>query len=394
MKKVVYLIDQPFDERNYERFGPRFWSMRGWEVEVWDMTPWAHPDVWRSFLAQGGKPHAISGYLAVTSKRQLAQRLATCGSIRYFIDLAGDNYYSIWAKMSLQHAGVSRIVCAVGTIPVPDRPPVSMLRKLGQVLAKGPRGAFKWLSSAAVQRLVVPRIATGVAVVSGEQSMAGVGNCAAVIRAHNFDYDRYLSLKQSSPPVAGDYAVFIDQDYCFHIEYVYQSIRPIVTPQRYFPAVRRGLELISAALGIGMRIAAHPRASYHQRNLDCFGEFPIEYGRTAELIRDCRFVVCHDSTAIQWAVLFEKPLIFVTTGELKQAYEGRSIAKVAAELGKSPVDLDRSDLQDVDWKAELSVDASRYGAYRRHYVKTSASPEQPLWDIVLDRLDENEAQIA
>ena len=283
MKKVVYLIDQPFDERNCERFGARFWSLRGWEVEVWDLTPWAHPDVWRSFLAQGGKPHAISGYLAVTSKRQLAQRLATCGSIRYFIDLAGDNYYSIWAKMSLQHAGVSRIVCAVGTIPVPDRPPVSMLRKLGQVLAKGPRGAFKWLSSAAVQRLVVPRIATGVAVVSGEQSMAGVGNCAAVIRAHNFDYDRYLSLKQSSRAVAGDYAVFIDQDYCFHIEYVYQSIRPIVTPQRYFPAVRTGLELISAALGIGMRIAAHPRANLSPAQPRLLRRVPDRirpYGRT------------------------------------------------------------------------------------------------------------------
>jgi hypothetical protein len=394
MKKVVYLIDQPFDERNYQRFGIGLWLQHGWAVEVWDLTPWAHPDVWRNFLEQGNQPRAFPGYRAVTSRRLLALHLGACGHVSYFIDLAGDSYRSIWAKISLQRAGVSRIVCAVGTIPVPDRVPVGALRKLAQVLAKGPKGAFKWLASAVMQRLVVPRIATGVAVVSGEQSMAGLGSCGTVIRAHNFDYDSYLSLRKSSRPAAADYAVFIDQDYCFHIEYIYQSIRPIVTPQSYFPAVRRGLELISAQLAVEVRIAAHPRATYEQRNLDCFGEFPLEYGRTAELIRDCQFVVCHDSTAIQFAVLFEKPMIFVTTAELNLAYEGRSIAKVAAEFGKSPIDLDRPDLRDVDWKRELSVDAARYAAYRNRYVKTHASPEQPLWDIVIKRIDVEEVQVA
>jgi len=51
MKKVVILIEQPLDERNYQRFGIQTWLERNWLVEVCDLTPWAHPRVWQSFIA-------------------------------------------------------------------------------------------------------------------------------------------------------------------------------------------------------------------------------------------------------------------------------------------------------------------------------------------------------
>ena len=113
----------------------------------------------------------------------------------------------------------------------------------------------------------------------------------------------------------------------------------------------------------------------------------MEYGRTAELIRDCEAVVCHDSTAVQFAVLLAKPVIFVTTDELMNTYEGRSIAKIAAELGKSPVNLDGTELQSVDWSKEMQVDAVKYAAYKAKYIKTAGSPEIPLWDIVINHIE-------
>ncbi len=35
-KRVVYLIEQPLDERNFQRFGIQAWIDRKWNVEVWD----------------------------------------------------------------------------------------------------------------------------------------------------------------------------------------------------------------------------------------------------------------------------------------------------------------------------------------------------------------------
>lgn len=106
------------------------------------------------------------------------------------------------------------------------------------------------------------------------------------------------------------------------------------------------------------------------------------------MIKACRAIVCHDSTAIQYAVLFGKPAIFVTTDELSRAYEGRSIEQAAAELGKKPINLDRVDPRAVDWRDELTIDFDKYASYRNKYVKTEGSPELPLWSIVIDQVEQ------
>jgi hypothetical protein len=259
---------------------------------------------------------------------------------------------------------------------------------LRELIAKGPRGGWKWLSSAFLTKVVARRIPTDLAVISGTQSMTLAHNSKGVIKAHNFDYDIYLELERSAVARGAPYAVFIDQDYCFHLEFVYQGTGSVVTAERYFPAVCNGLEAIAAALELEVRIAAHPRASYEQRGAErFFRSFLIERGRTAELIRGCKVVICHDSTAIQYAILFGKPIIFLTTDELSRAYEGASIEKVAAALGKKPINLDRADLPAVDWRGELKVDLEKYAGYRSKYIKTEGSPELPVWTIVIDHVE-------
>jgi hypothetical protein len=387
MRKVVYLIDQPLDERNYERFGVQRWLEHNWTVEVWDLTPWAYPTVWRTFIELRSDLRRFDGYFPIASRREMRTRLSVSSWIKFFVDLTGDSYQSIQAKISLVRTGAIRIVCPGGSIPIPDRTDIGLVRKFAGLVAKGPIGFWKWLSSAFFHKLVAPRIPIGMAIVSGEQSIHGVRRGGEIIRTHNFDYDIYLALMKSPSGAKGRYAVFIDQDYCFHPEYLYQGIPPLATPGRYFPTLCSGLRMISEALNVPVHIAVHPRATYQQRGLDVFAGFELEYGMTAKLIKECVVVVCHDSTAVQFAVLYGKPVIFVTTDELMITYEGQSIAKVAAELGKSPVNLDRADLQAVDWRKEMQVDAAIYKAYIRKYIKTAGSPELPLWDIVINHVE-------
>ena len=392
MKRVVYLIEQPLDERNFERFGIQSWIDRQWDVEVWDITPWAHPRVWEDFNGRGHGLKPFAGYVPIATRGALEAKLRTAATIRYFVDLTGEDFHSVRAKSALKRAGVRRIVCAVGTIPVPDRD-TTLVSRLAKTLSKGPGAAWKRLSAAFFARVVAPRIAADWAVISGTESMTLARSSLGVIKAHNFDYDIYLKLMRSGPVGADDYAVFIDQDCCFHLEYVYMGTPASATAERYFPVICDALEAISAALGLEIRIAAHPRANYVQRNEPFFRKFPMERGRTAEMIKGCRVVVCHDSTAIQYAVLFGKPAIFVTTDELSKAYEGRSIEKAAAELGKKPINLDRVDPRAVDWRDELRIDSDKYASYRNKYVKTEGSPELPLWSIVIDQVEQTKEAV-
>jgi hypothetical protein len=387
MKRIVYLTDQPFDDRNYQRFGIQAWIDRNWSVEVWDLTPWAQPRFWRTFIGLNQEIRTFAGYFPIASGRELARRLAQSRQIRFFIDLTGENYHSMRAKRALLGYGATRVTSATGSIPIPDRKVArGVISRLSRLYSKGPRGTLKLLSDAFYSKVIASRLAPGLTVVAGENSVNDAAQRHGIIKAHNFDYDVYLALIKSDATSVGDYAVFIDQDYCFHPEFIDPGTA-VVTPEKYFRTMRNGLKEISRALNTHMRIAAHPRAAYQDRSMDCFGELPIEYGRTAELIQGCRVVVCHDSTAIQFAVLFSKPMIFVTTDELMLSYEGGSIAKVASELGKVPINLDRRDLQAVDWQREMSIDSRKYASYRSRYIKTDGSPEMPLWDIVINHIE-------
>ncbi len=387
MRKVVYLIEQPLDSRNFERFGIQVWVDRNWTVEVWDLTPWAHPQVWNDYVESGREFKEFAGYFPIPSISVLRIRISNCEAVEWFVDLTGENYCSLRVKSSLVRRGAKRIICQTGSIPVPLGTVESGLAsRLRRAVAKGPNEFLKLFSSAILRKCAAYFFKPHLAVVSGERSISSAGKSRAFLRAHSFDYDVYLNLAKSTCAPAGEYAVFIDQNLCFHSDFIYQEVPFFVTPEKYFPAICRGLRELADCLILDVRIAAHPRASYDKGDFDYFNGVAVVYGATAELIRNCKVVVCHDSTAIHFAVLFEKPIIFVTTDELIPFAEGRSIAQAASELGKRAINLDR-DLHGLDWRKEMHVDYEKYAAYKNAYIKTEGSPECPMWEIVIDDIE-------
>src|ERR1700722_15287885 len=120
MSKIVYLIEQPLDERNFDRFGIQKWIDRNWVVEVWDLTPMEHPRVWSDFIESQSKLKEFAGYFPIASKSQLKSRFSALGVVEHFIDFTGESYGSLRVKAALILKGAKRVICAPGSIPVPD----------------------------------------------------------------------------------------------------------------------------------------------------------------------------------------------------------------------------------------------------------------------------------
>src|ERR1700676_3742365 len=159
MRKVIYVTEQPLDDWNYHRFGIQTWINRGWEVEVWDVTPLLHPRVWQLHIESGGQLKAFSGYFPIASKSQLEHRYASAGKIDYFIDFAGDTYTSLRIKMRLVNSGAIRVICAIGSVPAPGGPRESgLVRKLSKAIALGPIKSLKLLTNALMLKVVPPYI--------------------------------------------------------------------------------------------------------------------------------------------------------------------------------------------------------------------------------------------
>lgn len=396
MRKIVYLIEQPLDERNYDRFGIRAWIDRGWAVEILDLTPWAHPRVWQNFLGSGRQLVNFSGYSPLASRSELRHKCFNLEKIGHFIDLTGDNHCTIQAKLLLVWMGAKRVIQADGSIPVPDDSQSrGLLPRLGKAFGQGTIKAAGWMLEASLRKLIAPVIRPSMVIVSGKASLKAANKSGydhEILKAHSLDYDIYLYLARSSPAPAGNYAVFIDQNLCFHSDAIYSGIPFFATPERYFPSIRNGLRTIASALNVDIRIAGHPRTSIQQAGIDYFGEIPIGYGKTAELIRNCSFVVCHYSTSLQLAVLFGKPIVFVITEEFLSSFGEKYVAKFASVFGKSVINLDH-ELTNVNWKQELRVDYEKYAEYKNNYIKIDGSPELPHWDIVIDHIEKSEGPV-
>lgn len=387
MSKIIYLIEQPLDERNYNRFGIQNWIDRGWDLEVWDLTPLLYPRVWQNYFETGHEIKEFEGYFPIVSKSVLNCSYARAKKIEYYIDLIGVDYCSLRVKLHLKRIGAKGIIISNGSIPEPDYNGVIFRVSILRKLIENPINSLKWLVEALLRKLVTFYIKPSLGVVSGEKSIQSMSYANELIMAHNLDYDIYLKQKKSIDITRGKYAVFIDSDYCFHSDFISLNIAAPATPKKYFSAVCNALRKVSDALEIELCVAAHPRSSYQHRDKDYFEGIPIIYGSTVDLIRDCTIVVGHHSAAIQFAVLFEKPIAFVTTDELNAfLHSGASISCFASELGKSVINIDR-DLDKVDWKNELCFDPKKYREYKNKYIKIEGSPEKPFWDIVIDHIE-------
>ena len=89
---------------------------------------------------------------------------------------------------------------------------------------------------------------------------------------------------------------------------------------------------MAKSLKLNIKIASHPRSNYGAKQIKY--KHPILENKTFELIRDSDVVVSHMSTALQWAVIMKKPIIFVTTDEIQNKFYARSYAKNTEELPK------------------------------------------------------------
>lgn len=386
VKTVAYLIDQPLDHRNYDRFGIESWIKRGWVINIFDITPISRPAAWQDFIKRGGVLKELTYYFPILSFGALISIHKTFRQADYFIDLTGTSLYSIAINIAFKFNGTIRIVCALGSIPqFKSNSEQSLRQEIGKLIKGGfiesSRLISRRLAGKLLRKLSRYINKPGFGVVSGAESFQAVQSARKLIYAHNLDYDIFLRIEHVSNLPQNKYIVFIDQDNCFHSDFLYSNVVSPVSPETYFPAVVGVLRKVAESLGTSIRVAAHPRSSYLHSKQDFFDGLPIFYGSTAELIRDAEAVVAHDSTALQFAVLFQKPILFVTTDELNALCDG--IQSFASELGKNAINIDR-DISTVDWQMELIVDTKRYADYRRKYIKMDGSSEKPAWDIVID----------
>jgi hypothetical protein len=185
-----------------------------------------------------------------------------------------------------------------------------------------------------------------------------------------------------APSTQQPVAVFLDEAFSDHPDYEIIGVPPPVTSNAYWSAMERLFRALEASTGLRVTIATHPKNA---------GNVPPSIkrrmaapGRTAELVRDAQVVICHASTAVSFAVLFRRPMIFASTAEIEHSVYGPAIARMAGWFGLKPVNADHFDPAQL---SIASVDAVAYRRYEHAFLRAADASARTPWEILRSEVE-------
>ena len=374
---ILFFVASPFSERDYSRYGIEILKNH-FNVLILDCTELLNKEYnskYKGLRIENNDYYCIRNLtqcLSLMRKNQF-QTLA--------IENIGLSYRANMIRNKLIEFNIPRVKLSIGLLPEASIKERLTFARIFALL-KNPKTLVKKFYKL-VLKLTIKNLNDQYVLCSGLASLQAnkISKTSKIISAHSLDYDVYLANKNIKPTHVEPYAVFLDEDMFYHSDYEYLKIKPPVTKEIYYNSMKNFFNIFAKLNKIKVIVAAHPRSSYKLRP-DLWGDFDVLIGKTHELVSNASVVLCHQSTALSFAVLWSKPIIFLTTNELDSSIYGPNIHLFSKLLNSQVLNIDMQ----VDINRIESIKSPNEYAYRNYkdqYIKTPGSEDIPFWEIFI-----------
>lgn len=383
--RFILIVSSPFSKRDYVRYGIDILLTEGFDVEVWNVGKIANKYAYEKSAHVSGKFELVKVF---NTKSEFLKHCSKLGKAFVFVGIAYD-FNSLFLFRGLSKNGLKYSI----SVSYPDSASVKAsgageanVFKQNKVryFSKLKNISFKKIFDKLI--LTVPPWTCGVShadlVFSGGDKSRFtspiIGSSTRVVEIHVNDYDTFL---ENPPGNSFDekYAVFIDQNLALNTDPFYTKTARVVTVRNYFSSMTKFFDELEKNLGMPVKIAVHPRAEYDSMP-GVFGGRELLQGETARLVKDSSLVIAHYSYAVNFAVLYKKSLIFITTNELKASFRQAATEAISSHFRKRPVNIDCDNK--IDWKYEMLVDMKIYDQYIHDFIKKPGTPKRLFWQVV------------
>lgn len=203
-----------------------------------------------------------------------------------------------------------------------------------------------------------------------------------------FDVEAFEKIKSNPRLIAEKYVTFLDILLPAHPDL--QRIKvSTLSSACYYEKMRNFFDEIEEKTGYQVVIASHPKANYKNNE---FGSRSCIHGKTAELVKDSEFVITHGSLSINFALLAQKPLLYIYSDEF---INSKNYLSVLYQRMKNAADFFKAKIINIDSYEKdtlngLQFDFQSYQAYLNQYVLATAYPKGN-YEIIkesLSKLDE------
>jgi len=396
--KIIFITDFPFNKNSYDRIGVEYFHNHGLEVEIWDFTSCIH----KNFIDQliVGETVNFKDLRIFKEKSEIVKAISSLD--KGCLIFCGEySFRTFFIFRAISKHKINYFVLATDAFPSPYHIQNSFIGCIVQILKKGMALKFEEIIQHILNKILLKYYfifgiaPASIILLGGEKSSENlsfpVNNTTTRLWANMVEYDSYLQLKTVLNDSCKITGVFLDQNYPFHSDFLYIGIENPRSPENYYPILCNFFKILEKNMNTEIVIAAHPKSDYD--NLpDYFCGRTIIKGETACLVKESSFVIAHSSTSINFAVMFHKPIVFITTDEMQKQTSGKNIiglyiSSIALELGKIPINIDH--VSGFDWDKEMKINEKAYLRYKNLYIKKSGTPEKPMWEIFCSYIQQN-----
>jgi hypothetical protein len=199
------------------------------------------------------------------------------------------------------------------------------------------------------------------------------------IYCSSLDYGFYLSKKKNNLNLGTkNYAVFIDTYFPFHPEHSSTTGR-FIKPKKHFESLINFFNEFESATKLEIIVALYPKADLKKYPKE-FKKYKLIPNKITELVKNCKVVLHHGSTAQSYAVLFKKPAIYLTTNLMeKYLYIHDNTTRIEF-MGQQEINIDNYDKNLLkNSKKIFYYNKELYKSYLTNYLKHSSSANIPWY---------------
>ena len=206
------------------------------------------------------------------------------------------------------------------------------------------------------------------------------------IQLGSFDYSQSL-LCQKSDGSSADAAVYLDTGFPgFPRDEVLTGRTELIEAKDWYPNLGKFFSIVETSLQYRVDVAIHPKHVGRDHS-PLFGSRTCLGGQTAALVAERKLVIATNSTAISFAVCFDKPLILVWSDLIASGIDARKksfIENFARETGAKIFNIDR-EYTEKELRDALVIDYAKRESYKRKYL-TSRTDDKPNYQVLLDEV--------
>jgi hypothetical protein len=373
---IIYIVTNTyFNNRDKERFGIDFFLSKNFEVVVIDVQDYTNPEL--RFIENP------------TYKEEDNLFVAKCSNFDDFkktIKLHGKGIAIVFLSINIQSTKIKKYLklnkIKIGIVHGGMLPTVTnntqITRKIFVKLKNIGLKKFIFLVYTRIySKIFSPKIYDFLITSSYEKSVENynIVKPKSIIETHCLDYDLSIKHKNDKSLIEEKYIVFLDQYLLDHSDFVRSNDSFNISSDKYYSELNNFFMLIEKKLNYKVVVAAHPRANIKNYK-ELFNDREIIQAKTPLLIKYSEFVITNHSTAINFAIIYKKPIVFFTNDDLKVT-SYNYLAILFSDLLKQNY-INISGLKKIT--LDIKIDNKYYDDYKDQYIKKN-NLESLSWDI-------------